>query len=426
MKKLRFSDFARLLACVTVTVMVVLMLATGAFAARKYKIIYSFKGSPKGRALGRNPSGNLAIDAGRDLYGTTGGGPNVQIAFKLTPASKGNWKETVLGGFGDGQGTCDELCDPNGDLIFDGVGNLYGTASAYSRFCCANGGGVFEVRSTGGETPLYWFQNGGDSGCYEGDGCDPQGGLIFDPLGNLYGTTWGGGASNYGTVFDLSPSGGGNWTENILYNFINAGDGEYPIGALSPDTAGNYYGTAGTIFELAPVEGGGWSFTTLYENIGAYGNLVFDGLGNLYGTSSPGAYGYGDVFELSPNSGGGWTETVLYSFTGTTDGNNPWGSLVIDSQGNLYGTTQLGGNMSCDNENGQPGCGTVFELTPGSGNGWTETVLHAFSGKNGDGIQPEAGVVLDSKGNIYGTASYGGKRENKGDAGPGIAFEITP
>lgn len=132
------------------------------------------------------------------------------------------------------------------------------------------------------------------------------------------------------------------------------------------------------------------------------------------------------MFELSPNADGSWTGTVLYSFTGGTDGNDPWGSLVIDSQGNLYGTTNSGGILSCnDFQDDGPGCGTVFELTPGSGSGWTETVLHAFSGKHGDGVNPDAGVIFDSKGNLYGTTMYGGKRA-KNNSGPGIVFEITP
>ncbi len=207
------------------------------------------------------------------------------------------------------------------------------------------------------------------------DGWIPSAGLIFDAAGNLYGTTGLGGTDGVGTVFELTRAGGG-WTEQVLYNFGT--DGAYPGGGLTFDSAGNLYGTTGeggihilgTVFELTPTVGGGWTETVLHNfgsgTDGAYpgAGVTFDAAGNLYGTTQYGGTynscsgGCGTVFELTPTAGGGWTEQVLLNFNGT-GGANPYAGLIFDGAGNLYGTTQF----TYDNCSGFY-CGTVFELMP--------------------------------------------------------------
>jgi uncharacterized repeat protein (TIGR03803 family) len=286
------------------------------------------------------------------------------------------------------------------------------------------------------------------------DGIGPQAGLIFDSLGNLYGTTTSGGVSSFGTVFELSPPSGGSgpWTESVLYNFTGGSDGRVPNAGLIFDVNGNLYGAAtqggnnadcaedgcGVVFELSPPSGGTgpWTETPLYTFTGgtdggfpangAAGSLIFDAHGNLYGTTGIGGNlsacpggggnlpGCGVTFELSPPSGGGgpWTESVLYSFTGGNDGSEPYFGLIFDSSGNLYGTTSRGGAKSA---------GVAFELSPPSGGSgpWSETTLYGFTGGS-DGGYPEAGLILDSQGNLYGTTDSGGT----GTAG--VAFELSP
>ena len=254
------------------------------------------------------------------------------------------------------------------------------------------------------------------------DGYQPEASLIFDAVGNLYGTTYWGGTYGFGTVFELTPSGGGGWTETVLHSFQpNGTDGNYPIAGLIFDAAGNLYGTTsaggtygfGTVFELTPEEGGGWTETVLLNFNGTDGSyphagLAFDAAGNLYGTTGyDGTYHYGTVFELTPTAGGGWTETVLHSFGNGTDGASPFAGLIFDAAGNLYGTTSAGGTY---------GTGTVFELTGGR-----EQVLYSFKSRYGaDGATPYAGLIFDAAGNLYGTTYWGG---NYGD---GTVFELTP
>ena len=275
----------------------------------------------------------------------------------------------------------------------------------------------------------------------------PVAGLVFDAKGNLYGTTFYGGASNTcvagdgcGTVFELTPKTGGGWTESTLHSFnFNGIDGYYPTAAVVVDASGNVYGTTrdggtggctlggspigcGVVFELTPqLAGSGWTETVLHSFTGDFvdgsnplASLIFDGSGNLYGTTAAGGtFGEGTVFELSPNGGGVWTETVLYSFqNNASDGTSPSASLVFDTAGNLYGTTSAGGSSSAC------GCGTVFQLTPVTGGGWTEKIIHSFF--ETDGYLPQAGLIIDKAGNLYGTTFFGGTY------GYGTAFELSP
>jgi uncharacterized repeat protein (TIGR03803 family) len=267
--------------------------------------------------------------------------------------------------------------------------------------------------ATDKQTILYSFKG-------KGDGAGPESALVSDAAGNLYGTTYHGGSScDCGTAFELSPNSGGGWTKTILHIFTEGNDGAWPFGALVLDSNGNLFGEtvvggpadSGTVFELSPNSTGGWTETILYAFKGApdgrepSGGLVFDASGNLYGTTFYGGtgnsvncisiFGCGTAFELSP-SAGGWIETVLYDFTASTDGNWPSCALIIDNSGNLYGTASRGGNY---------GAGTVFQLSPSS-DGWTFAALYSFTDASGEGQDPEAGLLLDHVGNLYGTTVY--------------------
>src|SRR5271166_3741060 len=341
-------------------------------------------------------------------------------------------------------------------LAFTTVAGLHSPAVAQS-FVPAN------------DTVLHVFQGGSS------DGKIPAGGVVLDAQGNLYGATSYGGnggsicfGGSCGTVYQLVPPStqGGAWTENIIYNFtgkLNNNDGEVPTSGLVIDNAGNLYGVTayggtgiclpfgdgcGTVYELSPPSqpGGSWTKTILYSFQGGNdgqlpnGNLIFDRSGNLYGaTEFGGGFGTcdapfyqncGTIFELSPptTKGGAWTEKVLYSFKGGPDGANPVGGLVFDKQGAIYGTKQFGGTVyragglepACQGAAGV-GCGTVFRLEPPvTGTGvWSETMLHRFQG-NPDGVEPVAGLAIDSKGNLYGTTEGGGTDEG------GTVFQLAP
>jgi uncharacterized repeat protein (TIGR03803 family) len=277
---------------------------------------------------------------------------------------------------------------------------------------------------------LYSFTGGSDGG-------GAWSSVVMDKPGNLYGTTSGGGAYGYGTVFELSPNSDGTWSETVLHSFKNGDpDGQEPQANLILDAAGNLYGTTpiggkhnvGTVFELTPGSSG-WTLTLLYtfgsyigDAAGQRGGLLMDASGDLYGAAGGGMPGAGAVFELSP-SGGTWIESVLHGFGGksnVTFGYETVGNLTLDSKGNLYGLTDLGGNLSC--LPGSQGCGVVYKLW--RSNGWKETVLHAFGGGN-DGAVPSGGpLVFDSKGNLYGGTLIGGGT-GCGGGGCGTVYRLT-
>jgi uncharacterized repeat protein (TIGR03803 family) len=393
-------------------------------AASKEKILHSFGMSKDGKY----PYYNLILDAAGNLYGTTPdgggfvtscGGNGCGTVFELTPDRNGRWKEKILHSFGKGK-----------------------------------------------------------------DGKYPYASLILDEAGNLYGTTFYGGASGTGcggegcgTVFELTPSPHGTWTEKVLYNFCAAeycADGAEPRASLIFDAAGNLYGTTedggaagfedcdafgdpcGTVFELTPKAHGKWTEKVLHSFGGGDGNvpqagLTFDSAGNLYGTTTDGGthsncyevISCGVVFELTPGTNGHWTYHLLYSFQGNicVDGraldvrpdappmrtDNPWrgtgnsadgafpqGVVVFDAVGNLYSTTSSGG-AACD--------GTVFRLTPKPSGEWKETVQRGFNGV--DGNWPRAGLIVDAAGNLYGTTFYGGSETDCDGNGCGTVFEFT-
>lgn len=275
------------------------------------------------------------------------------------------------------------------------------------------------------------------------EGVNPSSGLIFDKSGNLFGTVYPG--PGMGAVFELTLN-NGTWTENDIYTFcpqfLNCTDGSLPSSGLVLDSTGNLYGTAlggnngcgnygcGVVFELSP-SNGSWDETVLYTFAGgrdgawpAYG-LVLDGAGNLYGTTISGGSGHctfsiapgcGTVFELSPLVGGGWKQTVLHSFRGGKDGENPIAGVIVDKHGHLYGTT-------AGSKPTQPG--TVYRLVHGT-KGWRKATLYRFRGKE-DGNSPEAPVILDKAGNLYGTTRYGGTGQcsNDGYDGCGVVFKLS-
>ncbi len=274
----------------------------------------------------------------------------------------------------------------------------------------------------------------------------PNSNLIFDTAGNLYGQAWGG-AFNDGSAFELSPSPDGTWSEKVLFSFDGT-DGGFPRNGtgLIFDGAGNLYGTTstngafsgGTVFELTPQADGSWVETTLHDfgqgadGAGANGGLVADPDGNLYGTTIfGGAYGVGNpyggtVFQVSPGTGAEWSEEILHNFGGlptSWGGNNPYAGLTIDGAGNLYGVASFGGPAVDYDYEG----GTIVELSRDADGAWTEKrLLHAFDVK--DGSVPYAALTLDAAGNLYGTTEQGGIAPcvGLGDDGCGVAFELSP
>ena len=404
--------------------------------AQTENILYSFSGSADGNA----PSTvSLIFDGSGNLYGTTseGGGctrlnTGCGAVFEMSPNGSGGWTEQVLYGF---TGGTDGL-QPEGSLVMDAAGNLYGTTQVGGT-CC---GVVFKLTHNSGGTwtqsVLYTFAGGND-------GSGPVAGLVFDAAGNLYGTTQEGGGGGCGipgcgTVFELTPNSSGGWTEIKLHTF-HGPDGQLPQSNLIFDGAGSLYGVTleggkayttcssgcGLAFKLTPTSSGSWTEKIIHYFDGNTGNgpvggLTFDASGNLYGTTSFGGIlrdcsnqGCGVVFELSPNSSGAWQQSRLYNFHGT-DGAQPFAGVIVDASGNVYGTTSVGGNLSCITQ----GCGVAYKLTPSSTH-WTQTVLHIF-GASGDGFFADGGLTFDSAGNLYGTTLKGGSADQ------GTVYEITP
>jgi len=364
-------------------------------------VLYVFKGNTQGD--GATPAGGLAIDVAGNLYGTTayGGTGNCVLlgilvgcgtVYELSPPAQkgGAWTETVLYSFP----TAKQGYFPSGDLVFDSTGNLYGatifggghgtTCNGFYQYC----GAIFELsppKIKGGkwkENVLYGFK-GVAPGAQFGDGANPNGGLVLDSKGAIYGTTYFGGnnvkgecqggvgGTGCGIVFKLAPpsQNGGQWTKKVLHQF-NGQDG-------SNSSAG----------------------------------VVFDAKGNLFGTTSFGPGPYGLVFELKKPSGSlhSWAETVLHAFGNGNDGENPMAGLVLDASGRLYGTALGGGTHR----------GVVFRLNaPKRGNSWQLTVLYNLMGSP-DGDHPTSGLIFDSKGNLYSPTQWGGRGSRvKGAAAP--------
>jgi uncharacterized repeat protein (TIGR03803 family) len=361
--------------------------------------LYAFADSPTDGAA---PDAGLIMDSAGNLYGTTfgGGQTGYGTVFKITAAGAETIVYSFAGGATDG-------ATPRSNLLLDSAGNLYGSTYYGGT---NNDGTVFKISPTGTETVLHSFAGGAT------DGMNAQGGLVMDGAGNLYGTTNYGGANQIGTVYQITPAG----TESLLYSF-NINTGGNPNGSLILDNAGNLYGTAvnnggngigsGAVYRLTPAG----AITDLYPFMGSFsgtantgtnpwGSLIMDSAGNLYGTTYVGGTNnMGTVFKISATG----TETALYSFAGgLTDGAYPEAGLIMDSAGNLFGTTSQGGATEM---------GTVFMVSATG----KETVLHSFAGDTTDGGEPHGTLVMDGAGNLYGTTfKYGPK-------GVGTVFKIN-
>lgn len=388
-------------------------------SAQSLSVIHNFAGGQDGS----QPVAGLTMDKAGNLYGTaSAGGTGYGAVFKLTHKNSA-WIFSPLYSFAGGN----DGAGPVTALVVGPNGTLYGSTAAGGGGACSKiyeysgCGTIFNLRPNAAvcktalcpwaETVLYRFAGGSD-------GAYPIGRLLFDQSGDIFGTT-----ADYlqfgslGTVFELTPSGGG-WTKSFAHRFTGS-DGQYPAAGVIFDQSGDLYGTTyyggahgdGAVYELTP-SGSGWTEKVLYSFQGGSdgadvaAGLIFDNAGNLYGAATTGGSGGGGtVFELMPSSGQ-WTLSALCSFTGSE---GPASSLVMDTLGNLYGTTV---------EDGAYGAGSVFKLTR-SGSGWNCTDIYDFTGGS-DGANPFGGLVLDASGNLYGTTEAGGAN------GDGVIFEITP
>ena len=377
-------------------------------SAQTLTVLHAFTGPHDGSL----PTAGVTLDQIGNLYGVThnGGimsacvGQGCGVVFKLAHHSDA-WILDPLYEFKD---TVDGAY-PQGNVIVAADGTLYSTALNALYGC----GIAYRLQPSTSichgascpwtQTVLHWFTGN------NGDGCSPWGAQVM-ASGDLYGAT------GSGVVYELVP-GQGQWTENIL-----GSNGSGSVGGVIRDSAGNLYGVSdiggtnnyGMVFELVR-SGSGWTVQTL-ASFGSgngqtpAGGLVMDAEGNIFGTTSMGgANNGGTVFELTP-SGTGWTLTTIYAFS--YQNGQPRATLALDPHGNLYGTTNQGP-------------GTVFKLTPGAG-GWTYTLIHSFLGGSNDGAYPtEAGVTLDASGNLFGTTTGGGGSLNC-PQGCGTVYEITP
>ena len=392
-----------------------LLVTTALAQAQTYTILHNFTGTD-----GANPTSTLVLDRAGNFYGTTqnGGSYNKGVLFQLKAAGSG-WVLRPLHEFG--QVVSDGYEPLNyGGLAFGPDGTLYGTTNSGGLLECGEGqsycGVVFRLQPPPtactsalcpwNYTVVHQFTS------YPSDVSIPESGVVFDGAGNMYGTTYGGGIyqispsgggwtesvigelgnetfpamvadsagnlygiwtegfNTYGGVFELSPSASG-WTETVLYRFTGSSDGSTPMGGLVRDNAGNLYGSTsdggsgggGTIFELSP-SAGGWAFHLLWNFPGSgfsgpQSALSFDTQGNLYGTTFHGGrHGGGSVFQCT-HIGSNWVCDDLYDFEQGSNGSFPVGGVTLDSQGNLYGTTNVGGS-GC----GLYGCGVIWKITP--------------------------------------------------------------
>jgi hypothetical protein len=463
----------------TLTAQAVVLIALALLTARdgtaqapEYAVLYSFQGD----ADGAEPNG-VILENGK-LYGMTFvGGANIcglnsfypcGTVFELTPVKGAQWTKTILFSFNgtDGALPSQGLSGGTGPSpIFASNGVLYGTTQSGGSNDpngSGLGGTVFALAPpavAGGawtETVLYSFSSS------EQAPHSPYGGLLIGSSGELFGTTFSNarspGASYYqgGTVFVVAPpaESGGTWTERNVANFDKDGLGALPMAGVVA-LGGSLYGTTwdiggcGTVYEVSPptIAGEAWTGTLIHsfggppsDGCNSFAPLTAGPDGVLYGTASIGGSatqctvppylvsGCGVVFQLTPpeTAGGAWTQTVIYSFTGTNgDGANPQAGVVLGQDGVLYGTTLLGGTATSGSpcsSFGASGCGTVFELTPPAtpGGAWTETILHSFTGQDGDGSDPGPLFLSPSTGVLYGPTRGGGA------FGQGTVFAVKP
>ncbi len=443
------GDLRRMVAGLAVMAIAGLALATGAAEAAKFKVLHSFC-TPGHRFCGdgSNPPGQLVMDQAGNFFGTAAtGGLDAGTVFELERKPGGRFKFKTLYRFCT-QGTCGH--NPSGAPVIDTQGNLYGTASNL----------VFEL-SRGGKRGL-WTEKVIHSFCGGcGDGNLPNGGLTYagassgvpyDGVSPLFGVTQLGGANNGGTVFELTNNGGG-WTETVLYSFCSQGgsnctDGEHPLAPPTIDPFGNLFGTAldggnkfspfgaGAIYELT-LSGSSWTETVLHrfcslskcaDGARPLGKLAMDSSGALFGIAQNGGHctldkeGCGVLFKLLPN-GEQSEETLLHVFCSEKDcrdGDLPQGGPLLDSSGDLFGSTAFGGGNDIDQRGF--GGGVVYELASDA----SFRVLHSFCSLSdcADGEDPESELVMDALGRLYATTELGGDF-GEGSAG-GTVFRVNP
>ena len=328
-----------------------------------FQRLYAFRGNNDGQG----PYGPVTLSPDGNLYGTTvDGGVNncpsgCGLVYQVKPAASCEtacvWTESVLYRF---QGSSDGFY-PIGPITLDSAGNLYGTTTQASD----GPGTVFELKPSVGkwrESTLWNFTGNADGG-------NPYSGVTLGSSGKIFGTTLDGGMNNSGAVFELTRSGNA-WTETTVHDFYGSTNGIFPLAAVIVEKSGKLIGATsaggtrdgGTVYSLTPAKSG-WTLSTLYAlpgpggEPGPWAKLTMDAAGNLYGTTQgyPPAKDYGTVFKLSHTSTG-WKETILHSFTGGSDGEIPYSTLVFAPNGKLYGTASISDNGS--------GFGTVFEITP--------------------------------------------------------------
>lgn len=432
------------------------IIACGSFAgksatAAKLNILHSF--CQEGCSDGERAFRGLATDGSGNFFGVTyyGGKFGQGTVFELRHR-RHNFRFHSLHSFSgkDGQ-------NPYSSLVVDTQGNLYGVTLQGGGH--RNPGVVFELSPGQGKAGHKWAERILHSFCSENsckDGANPTtsltyagmaSGALYDGVSPLFGTTESGGRNDAGTAFELTMN-GDQWSETVIHNFCSRGgclDGKFPESSLIPDQAGNLYGTtfvggpnnqqvpggAGVAFEL--LINNAWSETVLYnfcqaanclDGVAPQGNLAIDAIGNLYGITSGGGVpskacpsGCGVIFKLVPD-GADSTISILHSFCSKTDcrdGSSIYEGVVLDSSGNLFGTTQFGGGNDIDQFH--EGGGVVYELT-----GSSYKVLHRFCSlaNCADGANPFTDLVLGRSGNLYGTTAYGGAY------GQGAVFEIKP
>lgn len=437
-----YSSILRVVACAARAALALLILLVFTVAwtpstdAQTFAVIHSFTGGPDGGW----PQSGLTMDAAGNLYGTayiggytTGdcslyGAGGCGTVFKLSKQGVGRVFSTLymfrgyLAVNGDGVG-------PEAPVVIGPDGSLYSTTEGGGK----RYGTVFRLHPPANPSPSTW--NAWDETLlYSFDGIaggyDPRfGPVAFGSDGAIYLTTVLGGAHDQGAVVKLTPS-NGTWTESVLYSF-GGRDGYYPDSGVILDEAGNLYGTTnaggaygnGVLFQLIR-SGSGWTENLLYEFRGAddgrnpFGSLIFDKTGNLYGTTSTmgGPGNGGTVYKLT-HSGDNWTFAVIHALVYGSEGQYPSGGVIFDPEGNLYGVTLAGGPYWA---------GTVYKLTP-SDNGWIYTSLHEFTGGD-DGGQPYGTLVLDPSGKLYGITWVGGPVKNCSwsGGGCGVVYEIAP